>query len=159
MKTDEDLYREAMDNVPPDSLEFADLSFAIIDRVHGIMERTPGMTQKMLAAKLGKKESEISRWLGGMHNLTLRNLARLNVALGAKVIVVPPAAANNTAFIYTPTCTANASNPYTVKAADRHHHLVIKSEEIAKSNAPFTVKAAAAHQYMATGLAESVKAA
>jgi transcriptional regulator with XRE-family HTH domain len=159
MKTDLDLYKEAMDNVPPDSLEFADLSFAIIDRVHGIMERTPGMTQKKLAAKLGKKESEISRWLGGMHNLTLRNLARLNVALGSKVIVVPPADAHNTAFIYTPSCTARASNPYAVKGADLHHHLVTTSEEIARSNDPFTVKATAAHQYLATSLAEPAKAA
>lgn len=159
MKSDEDLYREAMDNVPPDSLEFADLSFAIIDRVHGIMERTPGMTQKKLAAKLGKKESEISRWLGGMHNLTLRNLARLNVALGAKVIVVPPADAHNTAFIYTPACTARTSDPYSVKGTDLHHHLVTATEEIARTNDPFTVKAVLAHQYLATGQLDEAKAA
>lgn len=90
MKSDEELYQEAMENIPADSLEFADLSFAIVDRVHAIMARQK-MNQKMLAEKLGKRESEVSRWLGGMHNLTLRNMARLNVALGEKVIVVPPA--------------------------------------------------------------------
>lgn len=126
MKTDQDLYREAMDNVPPDSLEFADLSFAIIDRVHGIMERTPGMNQKMLAAKLGKKESEISRWLGGMHNLTLRNLARLNVALGSKVIVVPPADAHHTAFIYT----AKPNDPYAGQSSTKNNYLVTEVSDM-----------------------------
>lgn len=126
MKTDQDLYREAMDNVPPDSLEFADLSFAIIDRVHGIMERTPGMTQKKLAAKLGKKESEISRWLGGMHNLTLRNLARLNVALGSKVIVVPPADAHHTAFIYT----AMPNDPYAGQSSTKNKYVVTEGSDM-----------------------------
>lgn len=158
MKSDEDLYREAMDNVPPDSLEFADLSFAIIDRVYGIMEHTPGMNQKVLAAKLGKKESEISRWLGGMHNLTLRNIARLNVALGSKVIVVPPADAQP-AFIYTPACTARASNPYAVKAATTAQHVVTGSPEWALMNDPFAVKSAAKHDYFATLAEESGKAA
>lgn len=133
MKSDEDLYKEAMDNVPPDSLEFADLSFAIIDRVHAIMERMPGMNQKQLAAKLGKKESEVSRWLGGMHNLTLRNLARLNVALGQKVIVVPPADAQP-AFIFT-------------------------SPAVAKPNDPFAVKPTSAHPYLITGTLEEAEAA
>lgn len=158
MKSDEDLYREAMDNVPPDSLEFADLSFAIIDRVYGIMERTPGMNQKVLAAKLGKKESEVSRWLGGMHNLTLRNIARLNVALGAKVVVVPPADAQP-AFIYAPTCVARTSDPYAVKAVTLQQHLVTGSPELALMNDPFAVKAAAAHLYFATATEEAAKAA
>jgi len=128
MKSDEDLYQEAMENMPPDSLEFADLSFAIIDRVHGIMERTPGMNQKRLAEKLGKKESEISRWLGGMHNLTLRNLARLNVALGAKVILVPPADAQP-AFIYRGTCKAKTNDLFAVRSAPAHQYLVTETEE------------------------------
>ena len=127
MKSDEDLYREAMDNVPPDSLEFADLSFAIIDRVHGIMEHE-GMTQKDLAKRLGKQESEVSRWLGGMHNLTLRNLARLNVALGAKVIIVPPVDAQPV-FIYSGTCKAKSNDPFTVRSAPAHQYLVTETEE------------------------------
>lgn len=131
MKSDEDLYREAMDNVPPESLEFADLSFAIIDRVHAIMERTPGMNQKQLAAKLGKKESEVSRWLGGMHNLTLRNLARLNVALGAKVIIVPPADAQP-AFIFT-SGSAKRNDPYAVKPASSQPYVIPGIEEECKA--------------------------
>lgn len=158
MKSDQDLYREAMENVPPDSLEFADLSFAIIDRVHGIMDRMPGMNQKQLAAKLGKRESEISRWLGGMHNLTLRNLARLNVALGSKVIVVPPADAEP-AFIYTPTSMAKASNPYAVKATDWYDNLVTEPDEPARSNDIYAGGAVTGQEYLTTGSEITTKAA
>jgi hypothetical protein len=158
MKSDEDLYREAMENVPPDSQEFADLSFAIIDRVYGLMERTPGMNQKVLAAKLGKKESEVSRWLAGMHNLTLRNLARLNVALGAKVIVVPPADAQP-AFIYTAGHNAHASDPYAVKNATPVQPRTTEMQEHATLNDPYAAHAAASRSYVATGTEESTKAA
>ncbi|MBV6489970.1 MAG: hypothetical protein CNCCGFBP_00345 [Fimbriimonadaceae bacterium] len=158
MKTDEELYLEAMDHVPPESLEFADLSFAIIDRVHGIMDRTPGMNQKVLAAKLGKRESEVSRWLAGMHNLTLRNLARLNVALGAKVVVVPPADAQP-AFIYTSVANARTSDPYAVKAVAPVSYEVSQVQEPAAKNDPFSVKAPAPKVFMATGTEECAKAA
>lgn len=98
MSTNEDLYQQALDGVTPDHMEFADLRLAITDRVYGIMEQE-GINQKMLAARLGKQESEISRWLSGLHNLTLRNIARLNVALGQKVVVIPPAGTHNTYFV------------------------------------------------------------
>jgi transcriptional regulator with XRE-family HTH domain len=98
MSTNEQLYQQALDSADPDSLEFADLRLAITDRVYGIMERER-MTQKDLAQRLGKQESEVSRWLNGLHNLTLRNLARLNVALGHKVVVVPPAEMHRTYFV------------------------------------------------------------
>lgn len=98
MSTNEDLYKQALESVTPDHLEFADLRLAITDRVYGIME-SEGINQKTLAGRLGKQESEISRWLSGLHNLTLRNIARLNVALGHKVIVVPPADTHRTYFV------------------------------------------------------------
>jgi len=35
------------------------------------------LTQREIAAKLGKSESEISKWLSGNHNLTLKSIAKL----------------------------------------------------------------------------------
>ncbi len=48
-----------------------------------------GITQKSLAESLGKKPSEISRWLSGDHNFTLRSLAKLEAELGEMIINVP----------------------------------------------------------------------
>lgn len=53
------------------------------------------ITQKELARRMGKRESEVSKWLSGKHNLTLRSLAKLEAALGADIISVPENAENN----------------------------------------------------------------
>jgi len=48
-----------------------------------------GWTQKDLAHKMGKSESEISKWLSGLHNLTLKSIVKLEVQLGSDIIVTP----------------------------------------------------------------------
>jgi transcriptional regulator with XRE-family HTH domain len=48
-----------------------------------------GYTQKSLADKLGKRPSEISKWLNGEHNFTLRSLAKLEAELGETLLFVP----------------------------------------------------------------------
>ena len=35
------------------------------------------LEQKGLAEKLGKSEAEISKWLSGTHNFTLRSIAKI----------------------------------------------------------------------------------
>ncbi len=44
-----------------------------------------GFTRKMLADKLGKSPSEITRWLSGKHNFTLDVLAGISDALGQEI--------------------------------------------------------------------------
>lgn len=70
----------------PDIHRFVEINLNIVEEIYAIMERK-NITQKDLAQKLGKKESEISKWLTGMHNLTLRSIARLEVALGEDLIL------------------------------------------------------------------------
>ncbi len=60
----------------------------IVVRVNELI-RDKGHTQKSLAEKLGKKPSEISKWLNGEHNFTLRSLAKLEAELGEPIINVP----------------------------------------------------------------------
>jgi ribosome-binding protein aMBF1 (putative translation factor) len=57
-------------------------------RVHKLLEEKQ-MTQKELADRLGKKPSEISKWLSGTHNLTLRTIAKLEAVLGEAILAVP----------------------------------------------------------------------
>ncbi len=47
-----------------------------------------GRTQKELAAAIGKKESEVSKWLSGIHNLTLQSLSLLEAGLGVNIITI-----------------------------------------------------------------------
>ena len=82
------LFRECLGEVSETTLAELNLSYAIADRIEFLLKKK-GMTQRMLAEQLGKKESEISKWLTGRHNFTTNTLARLNLALGEEIVSVP----------------------------------------------------------------------
>ena len=63
------------------------LSFQIVDRIHEILI-SKNLKQKDLAERLGKKESEISRWMRGTHNFTIDTLTAIEDALGAPILSV-----------------------------------------------------------------------
>ena len=62
-----------------------DLSFYVADKIAEILQ-SKGMTQKDLAVCLGKKESEISKWMTGTHNFTLRSIAKIEEVLDTSII-------------------------------------------------------------------------
>ena len=47
-----------------------------------------GYKQKDIARILGKTQPEISKWFSGEHNLTLRSIIMLEVALEAEIIEI-----------------------------------------------------------------------
>jgi transcriptional regulator with XRE-family HTH domain len=65
-----------------------ELSVAIANRIYEILEAR-GMSQKDLARRLGKTETEVSRWLSGTHNLTLSTICKISAALGEEIVIVP----------------------------------------------------------------------
>jgi transcriptional regulator with XRE-family HTH domain len=69
---------------------FVDHSFDIVNRIYDLLEKQ-GKTQRDLANLMGKKESEISKWMQGTHNFTLKSLAKIESVLGEKLIVAPKA--------------------------------------------------------------------
>ncbi len=60
----------------------------IVVRINELIKEK-GITKKILAEKMGKNPSELSKWLNGEHNFTLRSLAKLEAELGAPIIYVP----------------------------------------------------------------------
>lgn len=87
MKTTTELFSEAVSNVPEDVRLETDWSFAISDKIADALEEK-GMTQKMFAKQIGKTETEVSRWLSGTHNFTLRTIAKISSVLGMNIITV-----------------------------------------------------------------------
>lgn len=77
-----------IDETPEDVKIFVKKYGDIVVRVHQLL-REKGITQKVLAERLEKTPSEISKWLGGDHNFTLRSLAKLEAELGCEIIYVP----------------------------------------------------------------------
>lgn len=82
------ILQELLDETPKDLEIFVEMYGDIVVRIHELMQEK-GYSQKQLAEKMGKKPSEISKWLNGNHNLTLRSLAKLEAELGEAIIYVP----------------------------------------------------------------------
>lgn len=80
--------QQVIDETPKDVKIFVRLYADITIRVHEIM-KCKGITQKDLAEAMDKKPSEISKWLKGEHNFTLRSLAKLEAELDEIIINVP----------------------------------------------------------------------
>lgn len=81
------LFRQCLMAIPEDQKNEFELSFGIAERICEIL-KLKGMTQKDFARMLGKRESEISKWLTGRHNFTTQTIARIETVLGNKIIVV-----------------------------------------------------------------------
>ena len=73
--------------VSPDVRRRVDLSFMIVDRIHSILVEK-GLRQKDLANLLGKKESEISKWMRGTHNFTIETIISIENVLGMPILRV-----------------------------------------------------------------------
>lgn len=81
------LYGECLAQVPNDVKMEIDMSFAIADKIDAALKEQH-ITQKQLAKKMGKTEAEVSRWLGGTHNFTLRTIAKISDALGIQLMTI-----------------------------------------------------------------------
>ncbi|HBY67680.1 MAG TPA: hypothetical protein DEG69_07960 [Flavobacteriaceae bacterium] len=66
---------------------FVDYTFDLSNRIQFLLDQN-SMDQKDLAKALGKNESEISKWLSGSHNFTLKTVARIEDVLGDKLLEV-----------------------------------------------------------------------
>ncbi len=73
--------------VTNDIKRFGKNSFAIADRIEEILIEK-NMTHRELAKKLGKSEAEISKWMRGNHNFTLRTLSKIEDAIDTDLISV-----------------------------------------------------------------------
>jgi transcriptional regulator with XRE-family HTH domain len=61
-------------------------SMATVKEIYRILDKN-GLTQKELAQRLGKFESEISKWLSGTHNFTYLTVGKIEAALGERLII------------------------------------------------------------------------
>lgn len=72
-------------SVPKEIQEEVNLEFDVSNRVYELMQ-TKGISKKELAVALGKRPSEITKWLSGQHNFTLRTIAMLTAFFGQTII-------------------------------------------------------------------------
>lgn len=89
MKTINDKFQQMTAGVPQDIQAEIDLSFAISNEIYHLMQEQ-GLTKKQFADALGKKPSEVTKWLSGQHNFTIRTLAMLSTFFGQPLIQTCP---------------------------------------------------------------------
>lgn len=82
------MFQQEIAKVPIELKLELDLSFAIADKIDAIIKKK-GMTQKEFAKKMNKTEAEVSRWLSGTHNFTLKTIAKITNVLGESIITIP----------------------------------------------------------------------
>lgn len=81
------LFRQIVDETPAELKAQLRFSDCIAEKLDSLLKER-GMSQRELAKSTGKTEAEVSRWLGGTHNFTLRTLAKISIALGEDLITV-----------------------------------------------------------------------
>lgn len=72
-------------HLTPEIQKQVDLQVMIANRIYDLLKQK-GMTQKDLAQRLGKTETEVSRWLCGTHNITIATLAKVACVLDDDLI-------------------------------------------------------------------------
>ena len=92
---------KALKNRNPESKRYIDLTVDIATHIQDVLN-AKGWTQKDLAEKMGRQNSEISKWLTGTHNFTLKTLAKIESLIGEEVVFSKKQAVNRFA----------PSNPY-----------------------------------------------
>ena len=80
--------QKILSETPKEVEEFVRLYGDIVFRVNELL-KLKGLTQKDLANRLDKSPSEISKWLKGQHNFTLRSIAKLQAELGEPILHIP----------------------------------------------------------------------
>ena len=86
MKAINSTFKQMVAEVPADVKIEVDLSFAIADRIDALIKKK-GLTKKEFADSIGKRPSEVTKWLSGQHNFTIRTLAMLSVYFDEALIV------------------------------------------------------------------------
>ena len=87
MKRAKTSLRELLSDRTPEERAEARMSFQISNRLDFLMKEK-GLSKKQLADAIGKRPSEITRWLSGEHNFTISTLAMLSSFFGQPIITV-----------------------------------------------------------------------
>lgn len=87
MKRAKTSLRELLSDITPEERAEARLSFQISNRLYTLMNER-GLSKKQFADAIGKRPSEITRWLSGEHNFTISTLAMLSSFFGQPIVTV-----------------------------------------------------------------------
>ena len=74
--------------INPENNRFVSKNLQISNQISELLTKK-GLTQKEFATMLGKQESEVSKWLSGLHNLTLKSITKMEAVLNEDILITP----------------------------------------------------------------------
>ena len=81
------LFEQCLAKVPNKTKIEVSLNIDIANKISRIL-KDKNLRQKDFAVMMGKKESEISRWLSGAHGFTTASIAKMSDVLGEDIIQI-----------------------------------------------------------------------
>lgn len=87
MKTAFDEYNSIVASIPKEVHAEVDMEMALSDRIYNLMI-SRGLTKAEFARAIGKRPCEITKWLSGQHNFTVKTLSMLSVFFGEPLVSV-----------------------------------------------------------------------
>lgn len=80
-------FKQMLDSVPPEIQKEVELEFAISNKIYDLMD-SKGLSKLQFAQALGKRPCEVTKWLSGQHNFTIRTIAMLTTFFGEPIIQI-----------------------------------------------------------------------
>lgn len=87
MKTMKTSFDEMLAKMPKDIQSEVDMEFAISNRINELMLKR-GLSKLEFAQALGRRPSEVTKWLSGQHNFTIRTLSMISAFFGESLVHV-----------------------------------------------------------------------
>lgn len=81
------LFQQCLAEIPQTKRAEYEICQRIADRVSDIMHEQH-LTRRELARRTGKRESEVTRWLTGRHNFTMRTISLISTALNEPIVQI-----------------------------------------------------------------------
>ncbi|MBO5054379.1 MAG: helix-turn-helix transcriptional regulator [Muribaculaceae bacterium] len=85
MKTAFNEYNQIVVSIPEHINKEVEMQFAISNRIYDLMTEK-GLSKAEFARAIGKRPCEITKWLSGQHNFTIKTLALLSTFFGVPFI-------------------------------------------------------------------------
>ena len=87
MRTEYEEYDRIEASIPDEFNAEVDLEMDLSDHINNLMNAR-GLSKAEFARAIGKRLCEITKWLSGQHNLTIKALAMLSNFFGESLIIV-----------------------------------------------------------------------
>ena len=87
MKTAFEEYNQIVASIPTKIQKEVEMQMAVSNRIYDLMT-AKGLTKAEFARAIGKRPCEVTKWLSGQHNFTLKTLALLSSFFGVPLIKI-----------------------------------------------------------------------